>query len=132
MFTKKDLKIGDVIVCHNGERFVMINNNTFVNNQGYLRLDCYNDKLEDSNSGFTVTKVYRPFCAAPSCFGVGFENLLKLKDWQYKVIYDKNTKHISLANLKTLLLEQFGCNVEIFDDETGEKVFEANDEIYHT
>lgn len=128
--TKKDIKIGDVIICKNGYKYICINDTTFVNNDGYLHMREFDDELNNTSiDSFSIQKIYRPATEAPGCFGLGFNAVLTMQHYKYNVVYDRNTITISLAYLKQLLIDKFDKNVNVFDDETGETLFTATAEI---
>lgn len=132
MNKKKDIKVGDIIVCKNGFRYVCINDKTFVNNDGYLHIDEFDNKLNNTSvDSFSIQRIYRPHVSDSGCFGIGFNNLLTMKVWDYDIVYDKNTINISLTALKQLLIDKYKVKVNIFDDETGKTLFTADTEIYN-
>lgn len=64
-FTKKDLKVGYIVVCNGAPHMVMVtaNNHTvLVDSHGFLSLDGLSDDLRDSSpkigGDWTVTEVY--------------------------------------------------------------------------
>lgn len=71
MFTKKDLKNKMLVITHNGERFMVIDN-TLMGMNHMLNLDCYTEDLRVEDGVFI------------------YDNDINAKDYDIDVVYDSN------------------------------------------
>lgn len=122
MFTKSDLRNGDVVVTRNNKRYVFIRDyagsgdDVFaeLSKRGRELLSFYDDELHNENSGkWDIMKVYR--CDDPRYFCQW--NTLT----DYRLLYDRN----KVEERKKMTVEQIeaelGYKIAIVDEEGKEK-----------
>lgn len=98
VFTKSDLKNGDVIVQRNGTVEILIKDLDcmVVSNGGFNSLSRFNEDLTwTDDKEYDVIKVYRPSCASNCCFN----------NYKYgKLIYErKETKEMTVKEISDAL-----------------------------
>lgn len=106
MFTKKDLKNGDVILRANGEVSIFIENlEMFVSTDGWMPLDKVCDDLthHNSNREWDIVEVRRPKVKYECQFGAFRNNLGEL-------VYDRERDTKRLYNGKVICIENHAGN----------------------
>ena len=129
VFTKKDLKNGDVIVRENGwVEIVIVDLDMLVTkNEGWNNLSCVREDLTDSDSEgdfqYDIVKVYRPCKRWQCCFNANSYTAGEL-------VYDRerDTKPAEppkpLYNGKVVCIDLNGCNTNEY---TVGKIYEFKD-----
>lgn len=104
-FTKADLKDGMVVECHNGDRYLVVNDR-LINHEGWLRISNFSNNLSSDSVEFTIDKVYETI-------GYNFQTLFN--DGKLTLIWERE----ELAKKMTVeeIEKELGYKVEIISKE---------------
>lgn len=103
MFTKKDLKNGDVIVRRNGNaEIAIVDQGVFVTKGGFNRLSAVNDDLTTDESSWDIVKVIRPTKEYHCQFATAEHN-----NWG-NIVYDRERDTKRLYNGKVVCIDNTG------------------------
>lgn len=114
--TKEDLKTGDIVMLRD-ESFLMYFDN-YAGFQGlfigifkeeYMHNDCLCENMKNKNGlvDYDIVRIYRP--KGPYAFPRSKESIFE----NYKIVFDKKKKKISMSDAIKRLSEIEGCEVEI-------------------
>ena len=105
VFTKADLKSGMVVECHNGDRYLVVNDR-LINHEGWLRISNFSNNLSSDSVEFTIDKVYETI-------GYNFQTLFN--DGKLTLIWEREApaKKMTVEEIE----KELGYKVEIISKE---------------
>lgn len=112
MFSKNDLKNGDVVVIKGGSYFMFFDSDggyfSGIWEEEWMCFSSFNDDLTVDGARYCdIEKVYRKLVMRAFPRSVSYINN------NYRIVFDRNTKEFTLEEAKKRLEEIEGCKVKI-------------------